>query len=42
MGWGVILGRTDLTTAYPRGINGGNGYWTKQLQPGVFLYAFPF
>jgi hypothetical protein len=42
MGWGVIVGRTDLTTAYPRGINGGNGYWTKQLQPGVFLYAFPF
>jgi hypothetical protein len=42
MGWGVIVGRSDLKIVYPRGINGGNNYWTRQIQPGVLLYAFPF
>jgi hypothetical protein len=41
MGWGVIVGRTDLKAVYPRGLPGSSQDWTKQIQPGVFLYPFP-
>ena len=40
-GWGVIVGKTDLVNPSPINLPyGGHGGWTKELQPGVFLYAF--
>jgi hypothetical protein len=42
MGWGVIVGRTDLKDPWPvaNPTNGRQG-WVEELQPGVFLYSFP-
>jgi hypothetical protein len=41
MGWGVIVGKTDL--ANPSPVNAPPGQqrgWTKRLAPGAYLYAF--
>ena len=41
MGWGVIVGKRDLVDPSPINLPyGQHGGWTKQLQPGVYLYAF--
>ena len=41
MGWGLIVGKADLCNPSP--VNAGPGEqrgWTKQVAPGVYLYAF--
>jgi hypothetical protein len=41
MGWGIILGKDDLSDPSPINLPPGqHAGWTKRLQPGVFLYAF--
>ena len=41
MGWGVMVGKTDLTDPVPIGGIPGSRYrgWRKELRPGVWLYA---
>ena len=39
-GWGFIVGKSDMTKAYPQGSH-GTSYswsWSKQIRPGVFIY----
>jgi hypothetical protein len=41
MGWGVIVGKSDLVDPSPINLPyGQHRGWTKELQPGVYLYAF--
>ncbi len=41
MGWGVMVGKRDLVNPSPIYFADGRHVgWTKQLQPGVYLYAF--
>ncbi len=41
MGWGIIVGKRDMTDPSPVNMPRGEHVgWTKQLQPGVYLYAY--
>jgi len=41
MGWGIIVGRSDLIDPSPVNMPyGQHRGWTKRLYPGVYLYAF--
>jgi hypothetical protein len=37
-GWGFIVGKSDMTKAYPQGSHGTSWSWSKQIRPGVFIY----
>jgi hypothetical protein len=39
MGWGLLVGKTDLTD--PLQMGGSPGWhWVKMIKPGVYIYAF--
>ena len=40
MGWGYIIGRTDLSDPSPVAAGSPGSHWVKKLKPGIFIFAF--